>query len=125
VTDFLDLEDALEAGRALGAGEVRDLGLLDSALHRPRAAMFGQEAYPTLHEKAAALLESLVRNHPMVDGNKRLGWTLTKVFYRLNGYHLVAPHGRAFDLVMSTAAGRLELTDIARALASWAVPVED
>jgi death-on-curing protein len=125
VTDFLDLEDALEAGRALGAGEVRDLGLLDSALHRPRAAMFGQEAYPTLHEKAAALLESLVRNHPMVDGNKRLGWTLTKVFYRLNGYHLVAPHGPAFDLVMSTAAGRLELTDIARALASWAVPVED
>lgn len=125
MTEFLDLDDALDAARAIGAGEVRDLGLLDSALHRPRASMFGQEAYPTLDGKAAALLESLVRNHAMVDGNKRLAWTLTKVFYRLNHVRLSAPHDAAFDLVIATAEGRLELADIATTLAQWTAPAED
>ena len=72
--EYLTLEDALILIEDLAVGPVRDLGLLDSALHRPTATLWGRDAYATIDEKAAALLDSLVRNHPLVDGNKRLGW---------------------------------------------------
>jgi Fic/DOC family len=82
MTDFLDLEDLLDIARAtLGWDpEVRDYGLLESALARPRASVFGRDAYPELHLKAAALLHSLARNHALVDGNKRMAWTACRTF---------------------------------------------
>ena len=71
MVEYLTLEDALSLIEDLAVGPVRDLGLLDSALHRPATMLWGHDAYATIDEKAAALLDSLVRNHPLVDGNKR------------------------------------------------------
>jgi death on curing protein len=77
--DYLDVEDLLGMIRRLRVGPVCDLGLLDAACARPRASAFGQDAYPTVVQKAAAFLESLVGSHPLVDGNERLGWLATTV----------------------------------------------
>ena len=76
---YLTIEQALVIARYAVGGpvQVRDLGLLDAAVHRPRAGMFGQDAYPDVFTKAAALLHSLAANHPLVDGNKRLAWLAT------------------------------------------------
>jgi death on curing protein len=120
--EHLTVEDLLSiAEEALGAPVVRDIGLLDSAAHRPQASAFGQEAYPTIHEKAAALLEAVVRHHALVDGNKRLGWAAAAVFYDLNGFDLDPPSvDEAVELVVAVAAGHMELAKLAERLASWA-----
>jgi death on curing protein len=90
--EHLTVEDLLSiAVEIIGVPAVRDVGLLDSAAHRPQASAFGKDAYPTIHEKAAALLEAVVRNHALVDGNKRLGWAAAAVFYDLNGFDLDPP----------------------------------
>jgi death on curing protein len=107
---FLDLEELLYvARRALGSEpEVRDHGLLDSALARPRAAAFGQDVYPGIHEKAAALLHSLARNHALVDGNKRLALAATIAFYGVNGMRLTLTNDQAYDLIIEVASGKLD-----------------
>ncbi|HEX9765454.1 MAG TPA: type II toxin-antitoxin system death-on-curing family toxin [Nitriliruptorales bacterium] len=114
--EYLDLDDLLGFVRALATGPVRDLGLLDAACARPRSTVFGQDAYPKLEHKAAALLHSLVGNHALVDGNKRLGWLATAVFLDLNGNAPGLTDDEAFDLVMSVAAGTLEVDEIATRL---------
>ena len=107
---FLDLDDLLHiAERTLGhPPEIRDLGLLESAAARPRTTVFGQDAYPTLEEKAAALLHSVTRNHALVDGNKRLGLAALISFLGLNGYLLTWTNDEAYDFVISVASGHLE-----------------
>ena len=118
---FLDLEallivaDAAVGGKAL----VRDHGLLSSALARPQASFGGQDAYPDVDEKAAALLHSLVNNHALVDGNKRLGWLATYAFYAINGMDLDAPTDAAYDLVIAVAEGVSDVPAIAQQLKSW------
>jgi death-on-curing protein len=87
---------------------VRDAGLLESAVHRPAAAMFGQEAYSDLFDKAAALLQSLAINHPFVDGNKRTAWTSCVVFLALNDVQLRPDIDAAERLVIGVATGELE-----------------
>lgn len=114
---YLDLEELLILTRRLGAGPVRDPGLLESAAARPRTSVFGEDAYPTLELKAAALLHSLCRNHALVDGNKRLAWLAADLFLRLNGQVVEMPDDEAFDLVMAVAEGRLDLPEIAAQLA--------
>jgi death-on-curing protein len=121
VTSYLSLDDLLTIAEMLGEPEVRDLGLLDAAAHRPQATAFGEDAYPDLPGKAAALLESLVRNHALVDGNKRLAWVATAVFYRLNGLRVVAPEDEAFELVVGVAEGRYGLKEIQDRLAGWTI----
>lgn len=97
------------AERALGfEAKVRDLGLLEAAAARPAASAFGQDAYPGLDEKAAALLHSLARNHALVDGNKRLALAGMIAFYGLNGRRLNLTNDEAYDLVMAVADGRLD-----------------
>lgn len=113
---YLDLEDLLALTRALGAGPVRDLGLLDAACARPRSSAFGEEAYPTLALKAAALLHSIARNHALVDGNKRLAWLAAVVFLDLNDHEVVLLDDEAFELVMAVAQGDLDVEDIASTL---------
>ncbi|WP_258234050.1 type II toxin-antitoxin system death-on-curing family toxin [Brevibacterium oceani] len=103
----------------LNVGPVRDLGLSESATHRPRTVLWGAEAYPSLETKAASLLESVVRNHPLVDGNKRLGWLSVVVFYELNGVFLEAPDDEAYDLVISVASGELGVDEVAHSLRRW------
>lgn len=120
---YLDLEDLLDiAPDALGGTEVQvaDYGLLESALARPRATVFGQDAYPDLHVKAAALLHSLCANHALVDGNKRLAWHATAVFLDLNDAAVDTDQQAVVDLVWSVAAGELvDLEKIAERLRCW------
>lgn len=116
---FLDLEELLHvAERVLGAPpEVRDHGLLESALARPQATAFGADAYPDIHHKAAALLHSLARNHALIDGNKRLALAAILAFYGMNGLRLTVSNEEAYDLVMRVADGRLtEVATIAALL---------
>jgi death-on-curing protein len=114
--EYLTLEDVLGLVKVLGAGPVRDLGLLDSACHRPQAGFFGREAYPTLAGKAAALMHSLACNHALVDGNKRLALLATVVFLRVNGHRLDLTDDEAFDLTQSVAAGQLDADGIEKRL---------
>jgi len=125
VTEYLDLEDLLAAAdAALGQpAQLRDVGLLQAAAARPQATAFGDEAYRTLDLKAAALLHSLVTGHPLVDGNKRLGWVAVRLFYRVNGHDIRPTPDDAFDLIVAIAGGRLhDVTAIADRLASWREP---
>jgi death on curing protein len=127
VTEYLDLDDLLAAAdAAVGSrADVRDVGLLQAAVARPQATAFGEEAYPTLDEKAAALLQSIVAGHPLVDGNKRLGWIAIRLFYRLNDADVRPTPDEAFDLVVSVASGdRRDVTEIAGTLARWRTPPE-
>ncbi|WP_423446709.1 type II toxin-antitoxin system death-on-curing family toxin [Kocuria sp. KSNUG] len=119
MTEYLTTEDLLALIEDLGVGPLRDLGLLDAAAHRPATALWGHEAYPSLDEKAAALLESLVRNHPLVDGNKRLGWLATVVFLDLNGAWMEAPDDAAYELVVAVASGRSDLAQTKAMLRRW------
>ena len=117
--ECLDVEDLVAlAARLLGnPPAIRDLGLLVSAAARPAASAFGEDAYPDIWLKAAALLQSLVKNHPLVDGNKRLGWLSTAVFLELNGVDTTrASNDDVYDFVMSVAAGQLSVEKIAQGL---------
>lgn len=107
---YLNADDLLYvAERATGEPvELRDAGLLESAAGRPQATAFGQDAYPTLHEKAAALLHSLARNHPLVDGNKRLALAATLTFLRVNGWRPTLDNDAAYDLIVAVATGALD-----------------
>lgn len=118
--EYLGLEDLLALAADLGVPAVRDLGLLDAAALRPQTTLYGRDAYETVHEKAAVLLESLTRNHALVDGNKRLGWLATVVFYGLNGIHLEAPDDDAYDLVIAVSTGELGYQESAARLEAWA-----
>jgi len=117
VTTYLDLDDLLavaEAALAPQAVTVRDVGLLESALARPQASAFGADAYRSVWLKAAALLESLARNHALVDGNKRLAWVATRYFLAVNDHDLaVIPAGQIDVFVRSVAQGQPDLPMIA------------
>jgi death on curing protein len=107
---YLDLEALLHvATRTLGAEpEVRDHGLMESALARPQASAFGADAYAGIHEKAAALLHSLARSRSLVDGNKRLAFAATLAFYGMNGIRLTFTNDEAYDFVINVATGQLD-----------------
>lgn len=117
--EYLTVEDLLALAEHLGVPRVRDLGLLDAAAHRPASSVMGRDAYGSVHEKAAVLLESLTRSHPLVDGNKRLAWMSIFVFFGLNGLDLDAPEDDAYDLVIGVATGSVEYPEAADRLWSW------
>ena len=120
MTIYLTIEDALKIAEAVTGGppEIRNLGMIDSAMARPQASAFGEDAYTTIDTKAAALLQSLVCNHGLVDGNKRMGLACTSVFLTLNGAPLsLDDRTEAYDLVIAVATGELrEIADISAAL---------
>ena len=107
---YLTLDDLLHiAERTLGAPpQLRDVGLLEAALARPQASAFGRDAYASVHLKAAALLHSLARNHPLVDGNKRLALAGMLTFYGVNGWRCRLTNDQAYDLVIAVATGVLD-----------------
>lgn len=121
MTQYLTIDDALQVTKAFGF-HVRDSGLLASALARPSASMFGEDAYPTLDRKAAALLESLVRNHALFDGNKRTGWTLLVAFLWINGFAHDFTTDEGFDLVVGVAEGRIDVEAAENAIREHRVP---
>ncbi|CAM8659067.1 Doc Prophage maintenance system killer protein [Acidimicrobiia bacterium] len=121
MTVFLDLADVLAlASRLLGdPPPIRDVGLLESAVARPRTVVFGVEAYETIWTKAAALLQSIVNNHALIDGNKRLGWLATAVFLELNDMPISqASNDDVYEFVLSVASGSPDVEEIAKRLQS-------
>ena len=121
---YLGLEDVLYLAARLGEPHPRDLGLVESAVARPQTTVFGDDAYPDVHTKAAALLHSLARNHAFVDGNKRISWLAAGAFYWANGVELDAPEDPAYDLVIAVATGILDVPELAQTLAGWTRPRE-
>ena len=121
---YLTLAELLHvAERTLGEVLVRDYGLLESALARPQTSVFGNDAYPTIEQKAAALLHSLARNHALVDGNKRLALAGTVAFLGVNGRRLTLDNDEAYDLVISVATGEVDdVSVIAGSLTTESVP---
>ena len=101
----------------------RDYGLLEAAQARPRASVLGRDAYPDLHLKGAALLQSLARNHALVDGNKRLAWTACRTFLAINGQWINATEDQRFELVIRVATGEeSDIDEIAKKLRAWSYP---
>jgi len=122
VTRYLTVEQALRIARTAVGGpiHVRDVGLLEAAVHRPRTSVLGQDAYPDVSTKVAALLHSLARSRPLADGNKRLAWLATYVFLAKNDVVLDPGDDETYDLVVAVAAGTVdEVSDIAAVLASF------
>jgi death-on-curing protein len=120
--EFLDLDDLVTLARRLlgDPPPIRDIGLLGSAAARPQTTVGGRDAYPDLCEKAAALLHSIVNNHALVDGNKRLGWLAAAVFLEINGASVAhASNDDVYELVMSVATGELQFDEIAQRLARF------
>ncbi len=123
--EYLDVDDLLALAVDL-LGEpppLRDGGLLASAAARPQATVGGQDAYPDLMSKAAAMLQSLLQNHALVDGNKRLGWLATAVFLDLNGVTTTqATNGAVYDFMMWATTTHPEVSDIAARLQALLEP---
>lgn len=118
---YLELDELGEIVQAIAgsADSVRDWGLLASAVERPRTDVFGVEAYPTLHAKAAALLHSLARNHALVDGNKRTAWVAAQMMLYLTGIDAAVPKEEAVPFVEAVARGDIEVDEIAARLLAW------
>lgn len=117
--EYLDLDDVVGLAVVL-LGEpapIRDIGLLGSAVARPQTTAFGRDAYPDIWTKAAALLQSIVSNHALIDGNKRLGWLAAAVFLEINGIEIsLATNDGVYALVIDVAAGQPPLNEIAERL---------
>jgi len=114
---YLALNEVLELHRRIiaqsgGASGVLNLSALESALAQPQMTFGGNDLYPTLVEKVAALGFSLIQNHPFVDGNKRIGHAAMEVFSVLNGFEIVAPVDEQEQIILNTAAGKLPQSDL-------------
>jgi death-on-curing protein len=120
---YLRLDDIIEMNAILaGPDGIGDIGLIESACGRPQASAFGEDAYPTIWEKSAALMQSLACNHGFVDGNKRTALMATVVFLGVNGHALdpKVDQGAVEELVMAVATGRLRtVQSIASALVKF------
>ena len=119
--EFLSLEDLLDIVTALRIGPVRDLGLLNAAALRPQTTLMGQDAYPSTAAKAAALLESLTKNHALIDGNERLAWASCSVFFSLNALEIseTVSDDDVYDLVVAVASSRVTLEQVCTTLSDW------
>jgi death on curing protein len=122
VIAYLDLEDALQLIARAGF-YVKDVGLLDSALARPRTSLFGDDAYPEIELKGAAMMHSLIKNHPMVDGNKRTSWFMLTAFLFINGFHIEMSTEQALTLTLGLATDELTLDEAASLIRSHLVEI--
>ena len=118
---YLDLDELLEIVRAVTGSDhaVRDWGLLSSAVERPHTHVFGIEAYLTLHAKAAALMQSVARNHALVDGNERVAWVAARAMLRDNGVSMRVDADEAVPFVEAVARGELDVDEIAKQFERW------
>ncbi len=124
MTDYLDTDDAMDIVAVMGQ-QVRDIGLLASAVARPRASAFGNDAYRTLPAKVAALLDGVNRNHPLVDGNKRLSWICAVVFAQRNGFDLTADVDDAERIILRVAAGDIHLDQLTNWITAHLRPIPE
>lgn len=118
---YLVTDDVLTINqRLVGPDQLRDFGLLDAAVTRPQMSAHGADAFPTIHEKAAAPLHALARTHPFVTANKRTAWMATAMFYMVNGYNLYTEAGQVVGLTVDVAEGQIDVQGIAAILKEWA-----
>lgn len=118
-TFFLTLEQVLaihydQVERYCGSHDVRDLALLESATQRPEASFMGEDLYPTIFDKAAALMHSLLLNHPFIDANKRTGTVSTASFLHFNGYDLKVSQNDLVEAALSVESKKWNLEQISR-----------
>lgn len=97
-----------------GSHGLRDTTLLESAVNRPQATYAGDDLYPTLFDKAAALLHSLLKNHPFIDANKRTAFSSCGIFLKLNGYTLANEHKKSVEFALAVERNDLTLEQIAK-----------
>lgn len=126
---FLSLAEVLEihldqTAHYGGHPGIRDLDLLKSALGMPSATFGGKYLHTDIHEMAAAYLFHLVKNHPFIDGNKRVGTVAAAIFLDLNGYELNAPEDGLAETVLALARGELNKADLAIFFRRWTSPME-
>lgn len=122
---YLNASDVIRIAEAeVGPDTLVDFGLLESAVMRPQQTVGGHDAYPDIHRKAAALMYSLIRNHPFVDGNKRTAVLAVDVFYGLNGWELSAVQGEMVALAVDIAEGQVDVEGIAKVVSSWATQLD-
>ncbi len=115
--DYLELVDLLQLGKEIIQDfRVSDLGLLESALARPKTTVFGEDAYPTFPEKVATLLHSISSNHALIDGNKRLAWSSARLFCLMNGCDIKMSEDEAYQMVMGVASGEIDLPDLIKVM---------
>ncbi|NTU70997.1 MAG: type II toxin-antitoxin system death-on-curing family toxin [Coriobacteriia bacterium] len=122
IDEVLDLH-ALQLDHFGGLDGIRDTGLLESALAMPQAGFGEHYVHADIYEMAAAYLFHLVKNHPFIDGNKRVGFHAAFVFLALNGIELDIPQDQAYDLVIAVAEGRAEKPQVAAAVRAHAQPI--
>lgn len=117
---YLSLEEVIEIGEALIPDfRIRDIGLLESAVHRPTTVIYGQEAYPSIEGKIAALMHSLAPNHALVDGNKRLTWSSARLFAILNDLDFRVGIDQAEEVIIGLASGQLDAKSLAPIIEKW------
>lgn len=117
--EYLDLEDLIDLASGLlgDPPPIRDIGLLGSAAARPQTTAFGDDSYPDLGTKAASLLQSILKNHALVDGNKRLGWLAAATFLEINGISVThVTNDAVYDFVIAVTVGHEDVDEIAHAL---------
>lgn len=123
---YLTASDVLKVNQTeVGEDLLADFGLLESAVLRPQTTVGGQDAYPDVHEKAAAFMQSLVRNHAFIDGNKRTAVLSTIILYGLNGYDFIAEDGELVALALDIAEGQISLEQIAAQLKNFVTVIFD
>ena len=124
---YLDVDEVIRLhGREVGEGVgLRDKNLLEGAVERPRQSAFGDDAYPTIESKAAALFESLVRNHPFIDGNKRIGVLASFVFLEINGFEVEATNDEVVETVLSLIVRDIDFDALVGRIRSWIRPRSD
>ena len=110
---FLTLNEVLDIHRRLidlfgGTMGIRDLGALESAIAQPRMTFGGEDLYPSIAEKTAALGYSIIKNHPFVDGNKRVGHAAMEIYLVLNGHEIKSSTAEQEDIILQVASGELK-----------------
>lgn len=124
IVRYLTAGDVIAINEAeRGPDFLADFGLLESAVLRPQQSVAGHDAYPDIHSKAAALLHSLIRNHPFIDGNKRTAVLAVLMFYGLNGMWLETTQEEVVALAVDVAEGLLDVSAIAGRLKEWSTPL--
>ena len=123
--DYLSLQDLIHIGNeVIPDFRIRDIGLLESATNRPKITVFGEDAYPNFSDKVAALMHSVARNHALIDGNERLAWASSRIFCLMNGHDLSFTHDEAYDLVINTSTGVLDVADLSKLIEQHLVNVK-
>jgi len=114
---MMDVQDVIQIHHILidkfgGSHGVRDLGALEAAIHRPFATFDKQELYPTVEEKAAAIFESILINHPFIDGNKRTAYVMLRLILMDHGFDIHADQDEKYNMVMSVIRGEMRFEGI-------------